>query len=112
MPYHRLTRSERAIQTAINTGYWQYGLRPVEIAQCEESIQSSRSRFITRIGKLTIHKAIAGNHEVFCAYDSKISKIGFFIEEGLGRRILRRVRAKRNNREIKAISNEQHGVTS
>lgn len=95
---HKPTRSQRARQTAIKSGHWQYGLNPKEVELAEQAIRTSHSRFVTKLGKLTVHKVMAGSQAVYCAYDSKISAIGFFIEEALGRRFLRRARDKRNRR--------------
>ncbi len=59
-------------------------------------IKNSQSQFVCHIGKLTVHRILLGDREVYCAYDSKISTIGFFIEEGLARRMHRRLRKKKS----------------
>lgn len=102
------TRSQRARQTAIKSGYWQYGLEPSDLDYIEESIQSSHSEFVTRLGKLTIHRLAADNQLVYCAYDSNIGKVGFFIDESLGRRIMRRTKEKKR---LRRAQQQNQGTT-
>lgn len=83
---NKATRTELARDTAEKTGLYRYGLLPSEVDEAAEAIQKSRSDFICRIGKLTVHRiALREQPEVYCAYDSNISSIGFFIYKEKGR---------------------------
>ena len=78
--YRKPTRSQRAERTARRTGLHQYGLLPWEVDDAEKQIKKSQSRFVCHIGNLTVHRMMLGDQEVYCAYDSNISRIGFFID--------------------------------
>jgi len=94
---HRPTRSQRARKTALASGLYQYGLLAWEVEEADAQIKKCQSRFVCHIGKLTVHRMMLGYQEVYCAYDSNISTIGFFLPQPLARRMHRNAEEKKSS---------------
>ena len=77
-------RSDRAKVRSIQTGNNHYDLSPENIGFCHQQIRSSKSSFIMRWGKLSIHRVLSSVGNVFAAYDSSIKLISFFIPKDKG----------------------------